>query len=204
MATSILEIANLALARLGEMEVANLGPILTPGASPFGQQTALEKSAQIQIPLCLAAELRRHRWNFALRESALTLAAVTGGEWTARAPLPAGFLRLAAVLDDSGSEAWPWEIREGHVYLKEADSAELKLRYVAYEADTSKWDAMFSEAFVCRLAARLAETLRGSTSASQQLEAEANRLFSEARRCDANEGKRRLGCEQRKAEIEYN
>ena len=118
------------------------------------------------------AELRKNRWSFAKRRSALA-ASVTapafgyGYQYT----LPTLCLRVLRVGDFSpgldlsnGRNASLEEYAiEGRSILTD-DAGPLNIIYLESVVDVTLWDAMFLEVFACKLAFEIADALTGSQS----------------------------------------
>lgn len=104
--------------------------------------------------------LREHTWRFAKRR--VQLAASTTSPVFANGkkyfPLPSDFVRAV----QSSDLYIEWEI-EGNNILHSGDSFDLV--YVARIEDTTKWDAFFTEALICRMAQEISIPLLGSESA---------------------------------------
>lgn len=175
-----LEICNQALYRLGETQLEEgFGGVQGPRFQAIYQTT-------------LEAALRSHRWNFAMALPVLLSAGTEAGRWA----LPLSCVRLCGLAAGTATEArhvaeYALVGREVATLLESGEA--LYAAFVSAAVAVDFWDATFREAFVARLAAKFSEVTRGNTSVRAEFNAEAEMLFTKARRIDANEtGKRRL------------
>lgn len=156
---SQVEIANRALTKIGEARVLSLSDDLEAA-----------RSVNSLWDVVRDAELRARNWNFAISRTSLpALIAAPAWGFDRQFQLPSDCLRVLQVgeyfpgpsLSDyrSSSEAM-WQI-EGRKILTDMP-APLAIRYVARVEDTGQWDALFVEAFACRLAVELCERLTQS------------------------------------------
>lgn len=156
---SQVEIANRALTKIGEARVLSLSDDLEAA-----------RTVNSLWDVVRDAELRARNWNFAISRTSLpALIPVPAWGFDRQFQLPADCLRVLQVgeyfpgpsLSDyrSSSEAM-WQI-EGRKILTDMP-APLAIRYVARIEDTGQWDALFVEAFACRLAVELCERLTQS------------------------------------------
>lgn len=184
---SDVEIANRALVKLGAATITDFLD---------GTETANKVNGLYAI--VRDAELRAHRWNFAMKRT--TLAALGDPPpwgFSKQFQLPADLLALDSVNDTllghvnlgtdyRNAELLPYAV-EGRILLCDF-AAPLKLRYVARVTDPSQFDALFVEAFACRLAMEMAEALTQSNSKRQLAIEEYKRAIRLARSKDAMEG----------------
>lgn len=177
-------IVNRALTKLGEARITSLSDDLKPA-----------REASSLWDVVRDAELREHNWNFAIsRTSLAALSTEPSWGYEYEYQLPADCLRVIQVdeyypgpsLSDyrGGSEA-EYQI-EGRKILSDL-TAPLKIRYISRIEDTSQWDALFVEAFACRLAAELAEPLTQSNTKRDMAWAEYARAIKAATKADAIE-----------------
>lgn len=181
MATDI-DICNLALAHMGEAQIASLA-----------ENTARASACALRYAFVRDEVLRSHRWNFAQSRVALVAAPAPAFEWSNAFTLPADCLR---VLEFNGTECGQVVgnefIIEGRSLLTNATAA--KIVYIRRETNVDFYDSIFIDALALKLAAALAESIRGTTEKSGELLAAYERVTAPlARRVDANEGKRRKG-----------
>lgn len=144
------------------------------------------------------AELRRNVWNFAVTRT--TLAALADAPpfgFEFQYQLPADFIRLIQVgethyvpnlVDYRTLPDAPYQVENSddgaRVLLTDYD-APLKIRYVKRVEDTQQWDALFVEAFACRLAFECCEAITQSTSKKESAWQEYRQAMRDARLVDA-------------------
>lgn len=141
------------------------------------------------------AELRAHVWNFSVKRAELAaLATVPVWGYSYEYALPTDFLMLLEIRDlypasnaqDYRTVPAPlWQMEGGT--LKTDAEAPLYIRYVAQITDTVLYDASFSEALACRLAAECAEEITESSGKVQTAWKLYERAVLEALRADAIE-----------------
>lgn len=141
-------------------------------------------------------ELRAHRWSFAKRRAQLA-ASVTAPlfEYSHQFPLPVDCLRVLMVGDlwpgvdfsdyRTGPAGLDWRIEGRNILMN--DEGPLDLVYLARVEDTTTWDASFIEAFACRLAAEVCESITQSSAKRQLAWEEYDRAIIKARRAGAIE-----------------
>jgi hypothetical protein len=173
MATSKVAIANLALQKLGAARI-----------SALDQDDSNARSMNAAYALMRDAELRRYRWGFAIKRKSIAADGTDAlwGDWK-RYSLPNDFLFL--ILDDETGQATDWRI-EG-LYIVTADASPLQIRYIARIDDPVFYDALFIEAFACRLALQACEEITGSNSRKESIKADYDMAIAEARRLGAVE-----------------
>lgn len=152
--------------------------------------------ANVVFDSLLASELRKHAWSFAIARTQLAaLAEAPAYEWTYQFQLPADFVRVVQVNDywqfagvrEATDEAAVPYVIEGTKLLTNF-TAPLRFRYVRnVSEDPTTWDATFVEAFACRLAEELCETLTKSVAKKAQMEKDYLQAVREARRVNAIE-----------------
>lgn len=172
------EIANRAITKLGGERILSL-------ADTSREATTLNS----MFDAVMDAELRRHRWKFAIRRSSLS-ALVDGPEWGYEYAyqLPADFLALVQVNDfyvRGLKQKTPWTV-EGAQILTDF-GAPLKVRYVARVSNLGTLDPLFVEVLACKLAMESCETLTQSPQKRQMAMEEYQFAVSEAVRQDAIE-----------------
>lgn len=151
------EIFNRALIKLGVNTVT----------SPDDPSEQARKCSAVYSSL-LKAELRKNPWTFAIkREELAALAETPAFGWQYAYQLPSDFIRVVQI-----GEYWDFnQIRvatdqptvpytlEGQKILTNY-AAPLRVRYVHnVEDDTETWDDLFTEAFACRLAQEVCDSL---------------------------------------------
>lgn len=160
MAASEVQIANLALQKLGEESILTLNDDLTRA---------------IEIKLAFAsvrdAELNRRRWRFSFQRVSLpALASTPDSDYDLQYQLPGDFIRLLEggdirtvvdMADFRGSATLDYSI-EGRKLLTNL-SAPLAIRYIYRVTDTTLFTPAFDDAFAARLAYQTCERITGST-----------------------------------------
>jgi hypothetical protein len=181
--SSPVDVANLALGHLGEASITSLS-----------EDTVTARACNLHFNLTRDALLRQHRWNFAQARVVLSrLVGAPAFQWSSQYTLPSDCLR---VLEVNGSEdgdviSEPWVI-EGRVILTNATS--VNLVYIKSSTNVDNWDGLFIEALALKLAAKISESVRGSTGKTEELIRMLEQVTAPlARRVDANEGRRRKG-----------
>ena len=153
---SVVDICNLALARLGDnATVSSISP-------PEGSAQA-DHCARF-YPIALDSLLEMHAWKFAIRRTLLAQLVTDAWGWSFAYAMPSGVLKVIGVLPGSGSSdgaAQPYEIEAGEgggmVILTNQEDA--SLRYVAHVTDTTTFSPLFIDALAWLLAAYLAGPL---------------------------------------------
>lgn len=183
-AVSNVAIVNMALTKLGAERIASLD-----------DDTKNAREAKAIYDLQRDAELRRHRWNFAIKRASLpALATPPAHGYTYAFQLPPDCLRVDAVgefypahdlSDYRGADSRPYKI-EGRAILSN-DAGPLAIRYGARIDDPVQFDAAFIEAFACKLAFELALPITDSSSKKREAGAEYETAVRDARRLDAIE-----------------
>lgn len=180
MPSSAVQIANRALTKLGDARILAL--------TDDSNAARVINSMFDQVR---DAELRRHRWKFAIKRTQLT-ADATAPDWgyTYQYELPADFLQIVQVNDiyqrptsPNGSVMWQ---REGTKLLTDLPP-QLKFRYVSRVTNPGLFDPMFVEAFACRLAFEACESLTQSSTKKQSAGDEYREALIAAMQADAIE-----------------
>lgn len=180
---STVDIANLALSHLGEERLV----ALTDNVASARAVDLIYEDVRDEV-------LRAHRWNFAVKRAVLTaLVTAPAFGWALEYPLPNDCLRVLEVNDSEFGDTITDEyVVEGRSILTDAES--LNLVYIRRVEEVSQFDPIFKQALALKLAAGLAEKLRGSTGKTADLIQQYERITAPlARRIDANEGRRRKG-----------
>jgi hypothetical protein len=145
MASSQLQVCNLALGRLGASAILDINAAQKEAqACKLFYQTALDEV------------LRTHPWNFAVRRQTLTAESEDPSfGWTNAYVLPSDCLRVLDLNDLHESADPPhWQI-EGRSLLCDQDEAHI--RYITRDADPTHYDALFVAAFAAKLSALIAK-----------------------------------------------
>lgn len=181
---SKVEIANRALTKIGEARILSLS-----------DDVEAARTIDSLWDIVRDAELRIRKWKFSvLRTSLAALATTPSWGYDYEYQLPAACLRILQVndiypgvsLSDYRSmDETEWRV-EGRKILTNI-SAPLKIRYIARIEDTGQWDAAFTEAFACRLAAEVVERLTQSNTKKETAWSEYKQAISMAVRADAIE-----------------
>lgn len=178
------DIANRALTKLGEDRITDLL-----------DDTERARTVNSLYGIVRDAELRAHVWNFAIKRASLPrLAEVPGYGFGYQYQLPADLVRLIQV-----NEWWYWRGGNDHYAASNAEyqvegrmiltdyESPLKIRYVASVDDPGLYDALFVEAFACRLALECCERLTQSNTKLQAIQLQYKESMRQATRSDALE-----------------
>jgi len=181
---SVIQVANRALTKLGAARIISL--------ADNNKQARAVASCFDDLR---DAELRAHRWSFALVRTALPALTTTPAyEFQYEYQLPADFLRLdmidgrypSTVMDNYiGAETAEYAIEGGKILTDIA--APLKIRYCRRVDDPNAWDVLFREALACRIAAEICEELTQSNQKKDAAWAEWKRAVGEAVKVNAIE-----------------
>jgi len=184
---SEVDIANLALARLGDTaSVASISP-------PEGSSQA-EHCARF-YPIARDSLLEMHDWGFTTRRATLAALSVTTWNWSYAYARPANVVRLLAVLpaaaspDDAG-EPYDTENTDTGTAIILTDLADATLRYTLRVTDTTKFTPLFTDALAWLLASHLAgPVIKGDagTAEAKRCMAMFQVMLSQAVRSDSNQ-----------------
>lgn len=178
------EIANRALTKIGEARILSLSDNVEAARVVYSCWSHVRD-----------AELRARNWNFSMTRTSLA-ALVSAPAWgfQYQYQLPADCLRVIQVDEHfSGPSMSDYRTRSEAAHQIEGGKiltdigAPLKIRYVARVEDTGIWDALFVEAFACRLAAEVCERLTQSNTKRDMAWQEYKTAIREAVRADAIE-----------------
>lgn len=159
--SSEVDVCNLALANIGDKaDITSINP------SDGSRQADL---CARYYPLARDLLLERHRWDFTIRQTALTALTTTRTEWDYAYRLPTDFSGAIAILakdstDDQIVEGVPLpqpfaiEADKNFDLVMYTDMGDAQLRYTAKTTDSSK----FSQSFIHALSWRLASMLAGA------------------------------------------
>ena len=174
----------------GPVEIANvaLGMIGEPSITSFNDDLASARAANLRFPTVRDAVLRAHVWNFAkARQQLAKLAQNPPFGYDAQFQLPADWLRMVEVNPGPGVHPSPiapdYKIEGQRLLLNGSDTAQII--YIRRETDTTKWDALATEAFAARLASELAVAITQNRTLAQQLFDQYQVKLAEARSVDA-------------------
>lgn len=161
---SVIDICNLALARLGDTAtVASLDP-------PEGSAQA-EHCARF-YPIARDSLLEMHSWSFATKRATLSALSQDTFNWSYGYAKPSDALRVLAVLpylasSQEESEKFEIEVDENGAPMILTDCADATLRYTFYLTDTARFSPLFVDALSWLLASHLAGPLiKGDTGAA--------------------------------------
>lgn len=176
---SKVSIANRALSKLGDARILLL--------SDESNQARVLNSMFDEVR---DAEIRRHRWKFALKRASLpALADAPAWGFAYQYPLPADFLGLVQVgeyyVRTGQKQKASWSVEGGHI-LTDAE-APLLVRYSARIDNPGLYDPLFVEVLACKLALEACEALTQSSGKKQAAMEEYKFALTEAVRQDAIE-----------------
>lgn len=170
MATSVVDICNNALIRIGSKTITSL----TDGDKVANACNTIYERTRDTL-------LRMHLWNFAIKRVELA------SEETAPAfglaysfPLPSDFIRVKSLND----QLTIYKIEQGKLLT---DSSRVQLVYVARETDVAKFDPLFTEALILMLAINLSYILIGSNGREGALKEELNKTLFLAKQVDGQD-----------------
>lgn len=151
MRPGVVEIVNMALARIGENPIQSL----EEGTVPANMAKMFYDPAR-------RSALRDYVWNFALSVKSLAQLDEDGGDFSCVYALPADCLKILRLRggNDFRERGHVFTVRGGKLY---ANVSPAKLEYVRDESDPSKFDDKFVEALSYKLASDLAVPVKGST-----------------------------------------
>jgi len=141
------------------------------------------------------AELKRHRWRFAIRRASLAaLADQPDSDYARQFQVPNDFLKLIEGGDlISGPDFSDYRSGSSALWSREGDkilthlAAPLHIRYIARITDASLFDADFAESLAARIADECCERLTQSDSKRQIAMAAYKRAITEAKQANALE-----------------
>lgn len=179
------EVINRALIKIGANTIA----------SP-DEASEQARKALIVFETVAQNEMRRHIWNFAKTRATLAPLASPpgGGDFNYGFNLPGDCLRLVSLngnwvfqsIREGSDDALPYFTIEGRTLLTNDGSAAIV--YIADKsADVPLWDAAFVEAFACRLAAELVQSIAKNMTLKTDLKNDYKAALQEAKRTNAIE-----------------
>jgi ribosomal protein S28E/S33 len=180
MATSDVEICNLALARLGARSIVSLS-----------EDSANARECKRAYSHALESELRAHPWSFARKRVQLAAASTDPAFGYAKQyPLPSDYLRILTHNGADGKASQEdFQIENsdsGRVILTNLTSP-INLVYIAKITDATQFDLLFTELLVCRLAYDLCEPITQSRLKQEQFRTRYVAAQREARRINGFE-----------------
>lgn len=169
------EIANYALAHLGEPKISSIDDTNSVAARVCKQF----------LPQVIDEELRLHRWNCATKRATLSrLASAPNHHYTYAYALPTAFLRLLELNGEPSTNSDEFfEIEEKKI---STNAATAEIRYIA-RIDCSAFDPLLTKAVAASLAAVIAVPLTSKLELQSQCVNLYTRAISRARQVDAVE-----------------
>jgi hypothetical protein len=154
------------------------------------------RKCSVVFPSLVRAELRKNPWSFAIARVALpVLATAPAFGWSFAYQKPSDFVRVVQVGDyydfaqirvAIDQPTVPYAL-EGQTIVTDL-GAPLRLRYVRnVSEDTESWDDLFTEAFACRLAMEVCESLTKNQSKFANVTRWYKESIAEAKRLNAIE-----------------
>jgi hypothetical protein len=174
---SEVDICNAALTKLGSDTILALTDDSNRARTVSGRYTAVRD-----------AELRRHRWKFAIKRTTIAaLSAVPDSDYDRQFQLPNDFLRLIPGGDIlSIPDMSDYRSRDSALYSIEGRklltnlSAPLSIRYIARITDTATFDTAFTEALASRLAYEICKKITGNETEKASCAADYKQAIKEA------------------------
>lgn len=193
--TSVTDISNLALTRIGHSQISNLD-----------ENSKGADLCTLHYPICRDAVLRAHPWNFAIRRATLAQSATTPNhEFTYYHVLPSDCLKVirtnweADGLTSTAIYSYPdsFNIWDSEYRIESVSGvgkciatheSVVKIEYIAQITDTSLFDPLFVDLLAQRMAAELAPAFTDTQSMSKAMWDIYQAKLAEARTTDAQEG----------------
>jgi hypothetical protein len=170
MATSVVQIVNNALVRIGANSIISLT-----------ENSEAARAANVIYEQVRDATLRDHIWNFAVKRVQLAQdVAAPAFEYSYQYALPADCLRVLQMQE----KTMVYKI-EGRKLLTDEGTA--KIIYLSRVSDPNEFDAMFVEALSARLAAELSIPLAESSTLYQNMMEVYRMKITDARSIDGQE-----------------
>ena len=176
MAISAVEICNLALFNVGQATVIQS---LSEESEEARQCNAVYNTMRRQV-------LRAHHWNFATKIVTLALLAETPVGYSFAYAKPADSLRLIKILvpGDPENDTIKFESPGNTIVTDQPDAC---LKYIKDEEDPSLFAEDFVTSLAHRIAAQLAQNIKGNDNSTQLQLANYERTLAQARTTDASE-----------------
>ena len=167
------EIANFALAKLGERSIA-----------AFGDDSPHARLVNLTYADLRDALLREHAWNFAMARASIAANSTPPTWGFARAfELPAACLRVWSVYNPN---EYPWKV-EGSQIVSDIGTP-IKILYINQITNPAQFDSLFVDTFSAFLAAEWAEKITGTAAVRQQMTELYMAKLTQARSSDGQEG----------------
>lgn len=193
--TSVTDICNLALTRIGHSQITSLD-----------ENSKGADLCSLHYPICRDAVLRAHPWNFAIRRATLAQSATAPNhEFTYYHVLPSDCLKVIRTnweADGLTSTAiysypdsvnvWDSEYRlesvSGVGKCIATNESVVKIEYIAQITDTSLFDPLFVDLLAQRIAAEIAVAFTDTQTVTKTMWDIYQAKLAEARTTDAQEG----------------
>ena len=171
---SATDIINMALVKLGEKRITSQGY-----SNPTNER---ERLANEHYERLRDAELRKNRWNFAIKRAVLSADATapTGDDYETRFALPSDFLRFIKI-----DETTDYQIENGFILCNVDDT--LNIRYVFRVTVVNDMDMLFRDALAARMALEWCDRLTQKRAKRQELIGEYTAFMATAANVDAIE-----------------
>lgn len=180
MATSVVEIINIALNELGVDTITSLT-----------DDNESARTANLRWPIVRDAVLRAHPWNCCMTQAELAADSTDPAwKWDAQYTMPSNCLRLCEVASSAGIIFTDYEVQGRKILTNEA--APIYISYVKREEDPTIYDQLLSKTLAAAFAMDTAYKFTASTTAKEAMTALYERYLSEARGVDAQEGTTRI------------
>lgn len=157
--SSKVEIANLALQRIGERAIQS-----------FESDTITAKTMERLYDRTRTTVLRQCAWRFAMAASTLSLVEEESPIYEYVYAQPVDTIKIIEVLRPSKPTAWlepvQYELFGDRIHTNQADAV---IRYIRDEKDPNKFDEGFIEAFAWKLAADAAVIITGKADVMQTM-----------------------------------
>lgn len=160
--TTETDVANIALAEIGGRQLTDLETDTSEEAKTCRQWFALIRDGLLSA----------YQWNFATTRADLTAATDPDTEWTSAWTLPDDHVRLIRIVGLNVDNPLREFALEGNTLLVNGlDSATdtLSIVYVSNAVAVTDWDALFIEALVYKLAAKIAPRIAQNDSLATNL-----------------------------------
>lgn len=167
-----------------QTEICNRAIIRIAGSNPISTIDEDSQEARLLTQIWNGVRtglLRAHTWNFAINyQNLVQITPKPASEYDYVYALPADCLKVVTAYRPSGE----WKRRGNLIH---SDSDEFNLIYIRDITDTTLFDPLFEECLVLKLAYELNTAIAPNETRQNQLMAEFNMKFREAKRADAQE-----------------
>jgi hypothetical protein len=168
------DLINAALVKIGEKRITSQGY-----ATPTNER---ERVANEHFERLRDGELRKNRWNFAIKWTSLSEDPdePANPNFEVRFALPADCLRVIEV-----AETTNYKIESGFIVCNVSD--EINVRYTRRVTVVNDFDALFYDALACRIAVEFCDRLTGKRSKRADVISEYTAFMGQAANTDAIE-----------------